>query len=144
MKMDEAKRRLAQARSTFGKKAVRDVLKAGLKKARANSKGTVTYAQMRKEDHPYAKRHAFNLHPLEIINYHEGNFYRGWMSYESTSNLGRISGKVINDSEVANYMRDGTKYMKLRPIKQAVEEEMEFSALEAEIKMANAIEQRFL
>ena len=143
MTIGQAKRSLAGAYNRAGKEAVANVLKAGLKAARKDSSGTLSCAQMRKEDHPYARRHGRPLRPAGIINKHRGVFYDAWLAFESTSASGEPSGRLMNDSDVTEFLDKGTKSMFRRPIKDNVEAEMDFAALEAEIEMSNKLEWYF-
>lgn len=94
-----------------------DVLDLGLDLARAASSGTLSYAEMARQDHPYAKRHRTVRQPGYIINRHTGEFYAGWRK-EGLS--------IINDSSHARFM-GGTSTMVARPIDAYIALQMEQS-----------------
>lgn len=91
-------------------------------RALSMSSGPASYAQMREADYPYAKRHGSALWPPEIINEHEGAFKRAWQARR----IDRFEAHIINDSPVADWLDQGTRYMVRRPIVEAVEAITEF------------------
>lgn len=77
------------------------------------SSGTLSYADLAKMDHPYAKRHGEPRLNPSIINAHtEGGFRDSWrIRYESDGSI-----TVYNDSPHASFLEDGTPKMFRRPI----------------------------
>lgn len=76
------------------------------------SSGTMSYAEQRKLDHPFAKRHGTPLTPAWLVNRHNGDFYLGWKMREGM--WGEAEGystppTVYNDSKVASFLeqKDG-------------------------------------
>lgn len=102
-----------------GSLVVDELVERGVQIARERSSGTASEAQLRREDHPYARRHGAPRRDPSIINRHRGVFYAAWRSVSAFS-----AGQIINDSDVANFMRDGTTYMFERPVGVAVEEDL--------------------
>lgn len=89
------------------------------------SSGKKTLAQMRKDDHPYAKRHGSTgsfvvdetgEYPPGTINEQSGQFKGAWQSGKT----GELSGSVKNDSEHAGYLISGKGSMIVRPVEEAV------------------------
>lgn len=89
------------------------------------SSGKKTLAQMRKDDHPYAKRHGSTgsfvvdetgEYPPGVINEQSGQFKGAWQS----GRTGELSGSVTNDSEHAGYLISGKGSMIVRPVEEAV------------------------
>lgn len=98
------------------KRAERDGLRkaviAGKRQAQKQSSGRASYAQLRAEDHPYARRHGMAKRDPAIINKHRGLFYIGW-AYELGAD--GLSARIVNRSDVADFM-GGTDKMLPRPI----------------------------
>lgn len=84
------------------------------------SSGTATEADLRREDHPYARRHGTAKREPGIINTRSGRFRRAWRSRRpQRAGHGRIVSRVRNYDPKARYMF-GTKLMLPRPIIQRV------------------------
>lgn len=100
--------------------ALGDVLDAGLDFARQQSSGDLSYADMRKQDYPYAKRHGTARQPAGVVNKHTGQFYDAW----DADKPGRA---LNNDSEHGDFLRAkkrGKGTMLDRPIEDEVEDFM--------------------
>ena len=90
-------------------------------------------------DHPYAVRHGKPLLPPEIINTQSGEFKAAWYmdAPRSTDGGKTISGSVINDSEVADYLEFGTKKMFARPLPTVV---MDFTFKQLETRLQKSLD----
>lgn len=87
------------------------------------SSGTKTLSDRRKADYPFAKRHGAPKWVPWMINRGTGEFYADWHIQK-----GQVSGDgtlVVNYSEVASYLKDGTKYAFSRPLDEKVLERMD-------------------
>lgn len=119
MTIKQARQQLRYAQMGI-KRAERDGIRkaviAGRNQARKQSSGTASYAQLRKEDHPYATRHGMAKRDPAIINKHRGLFYVGW-AYELGAD--GLSARIVNRSDAADFM-GGTDKMLPRPIEQEV------------------------
>lgn len=91
--------------------------------------GNLSYADLRAADYPYAKRHPKTLG--DFVNKHRGVFWDAWQ---------RSGDRVLNDSEVADFIKHGTKNMHARDIDELVEAEAEIRGQ----KLAEAIVRRAL
>ena len=85
------------------------------------SSGELTEADLRQMDHPYARRHPDPLLNPAIINDHTGEFKEHWKQPEVMNVGDDLAGRIINDSAVADYLRDGTEAMHDRPIEPELE-----------------------
>jgi len=92
--------------------AVAEIAEIGAEDGRARSDGGMSYAEMRRLDHPKARRHGRPRTDMGVINRHRGVFYAAW---RSTRN------QVINDSDVADFIQYGTQFMFESPISMLVE-----------------------
>jgi hypothetical protein len=110
--------------------ALNELLVQGQDIAINRSSGTKTLAEMRRDDHPYAKRHALSgldalyaggEYPPGVINSQSGQFVGGWQITKS----GNLSGSVINDTEHAKYLVSGAGSMIVRPVEEAVSWDIE-------------------
>lgn len=110
---------LVQEVEQGGERVVEELTDRGVQIARQRSSGTASPAQLRREDHPYARRHGAPRRDPAIINRNRGVFFAAWRS--ATSGL---TGQIINDSDVADFLRDGTRLMFERPVGVAVEEDL--------------------
>ena len=80
------------------------------------SSGTATEADLRREDHPYARRHGTARRDPSLINARSGRFRRAWRSRRpQRAGRGRVVSRVRNFDPKARYMF-GTKLMLPRPI----------------------------
>jgi hypothetical protein len=131
MTIEQAKKKIQKEYVWAGKKAIAHLLTVGLRAAKSWSLGPVTYAMMRKEDYPYAKRHGSPKRDPRRINTHTGAFLRGWFTSKVSSDRD-IGGAVINDTEVADYLKNGTRFMVPRPVNEPVEEAMQKAMPQAE------------
>lgn len=75
------------------------------------SSGDITTAQLRREDHPYAKRHGAPRRDPSRINTQTGSFRSMWRAVGTA-----IGGQVLNDSRVADWLEQGTDTMFARPV----------------------------
>lgn len=110
--------------------AVDRALKRGLIEARIASSGPLTGRQRRQADYPYATRHgaqgktsAMPGGTPAIVNVGRGVFRRGWqIDPPRVSDGGNVvTGRLMNLTDVADYLQYGTKKMVARPIKPLLE-----------------------
>lgn len=90
-----------------------------LDEARRRSSGPFSSAELAAADHPYARRHggAFSgAYPPGTINVQRGAFLSGW-----EMDIGPDSARVSNQTEVADFLKDGTRFMVPRPVGDEVE-----------------------
>ena len=119
--LDQAARELKKFSQRVEKgiiKANGQTAKVGLKEAIKQSSGRKTAAQMRKADHPYAKRHGQPLWDPSTINVGKGSFKRDW-HVQDGGNL-RNGIAIVNYNPVAKFLADGTKKMFARPLEAKV------------------------
>ena len=105
--------------------AVNETTTKGLAEAQVMSQGPNSLGALAREDHPYAKRHGFPLRNPAIINEQTGKFLRDWKREDATAVSDSIEGSILNENPVADYLKDGTKFMFARPIDQVVSAKME-------------------
>ena len=98
---------------------------AGLQAARKWSKGNLTYRDMRKEDHPYAARHAFALRDPTMINTHRGVFLAAWKTTPAKGSAFAMQATIENASPFADLLDKGTRFMHKRPVRTRVEKAVE-------------------
>ena len=98
----------------------------GLSEAIKLSSGNVSIGQLISLDHPYAKRHGMSLLPSDQINEQTGEFISKWVQQEPELNDNTITGSVLNDSNIADYLTqpngNSKSTMVIRPIDKTVEE----------------------
>ena len=113
---------LANDIETAMRKAMNEALRDVCGEALAMSSGTLSYADLRAMDHPYAVRHGSTIVDPSIINKHRGDFYDHWREGQALQVSDGVEGRVINDSDVADFLRLGTSKMVPRPIQEALED----------------------
>ena len=69
-----------------------------------HSSGTLTYADMRRMDHPYAKRHGTALVYAAVLNAHERQIADGWKIVGPRAERSRIVTKIGVSGEHARYI----------------------------------------
>lgn len=87
------------------------------------SSGTRSTAELSRKplDHPFARRHgAPKLDPGEI-NVQSGRFKGAWQRPEVTRFGDEIGARILNDSDVADWLRDGNRTTFPRPIGEETE-----------------------
>lgn len=103
-------------------------------KAREYSSGTVSSAQLRAEDHPYARRHGNPQRRPDLINRQSGQFVSAWAHDPAEAEGDEISSSVFNVAPHARYLFDldasdfpdgGTERMFGRPVPERVASELE-------------------
>lgn len=80
------------------------------------SSGPYSQPQLDAMDNPYAKRHGRPLLDPGRINVQTGAFRREWRDPETMRSGDGYSSRILNDSDVADFLRLGTRYMFSRPI----------------------------
>ena len=92
---------------------------ATLKEAKAQavlfSSGTLSTATLRRMGHPYAVRNPTAPDPGKI-NVQTGVFRAAFTSSPPSASGGGITSSVINNSKVAGYLANGTRFMIARPL----------------------------
>lgn len=79
------------------------------------SSGALSTAELRRRDHPYARRHGSATEDPQILNSQSGDFRRAWRASAVTRRVGKLTGTVRNTDRKAKYMR-GTEKMLPRPV----------------------------
>jgi len=79
------------------------------------SSGTISTAELRRRDHPYAVRHGTAKEDPEVINEQEGRFKRRWQTRRPIKTGTRLEGRLRNTDPKAKHMH-GTDVMLPRPI----------------------------
>lgn len=102
-----------------------DVATSGLLAAVVvRSSGPYSLAELRRKDHPYAKRHGSPLLDPGRVNAQTGKFRASWGS----RSLGALHKQVVNTDPVSEYLvtKDGrgTKYMFHRGVDAAAQEDL--------------------
>lgn len=92
--------------------------KEALKIAKKQSSGSVSTAQLIKEDHPFAKRHGSPKRDPSTINVQSGAFRAEW--HIQNGNSLDDGPAVVNYSRVARFLQEGTASMFARPIEAVV------------------------
>lgn len=121
-----AEQGIAEARKAVKAKvqqAHSETLKRGVEIAQKESSGPLTTAMLRKLGHPYAKRLPAQASD-SVINEQTGAFKRDWRAVPGQWSGKRLEGKIINANRVADFLKDGTKLMRLRPIDAEVERQL--------------------
>jgi hypothetical protein len=93
----------------------------GLVEAQVMSQGPNSLGALAREDHPYAKRHGFPLRDPAIINEQTGAFLRDWKEDPVAVIGDTVQGAILNFNPVADYLKNGTKFMFQRPIDEEIE-----------------------
>jgi hypothetical protein len=83
------------------------------------SSGTLTESDLRRLDHPYARRHGTAKKDPSIINVRSGRFKRSWSALNPRLRARRVTSRVRNRDPKARFMF-GTELMLPRPIVQRV------------------------
>ena len=107
--------------------------------AKERSSGTRSLAWLRKNDHPYAKRHPSPLLDLGEINEQSGRFKAAWENPIFTFAGVASSASIANNSPVANFLKFGTRTMHRRPIE---EETAEYARERTERAIEDALKRR--
>lgn len=118
--------------------------------ARQLSSGRLSLAELRRRDHPHAKRHGplgnvggmFQGNPA-FVNKHRGEFYDAWKTDEPKVNVGTISAKLVNDSDVADWIQFGTTTMAPRTITTVLTERAEFYGEQEVNRAVKALETKY-
>ncbi len=111
----ELRRRIPKLKELHSK-AMDEIASYGMKQAIKRSSGPYSMADLRKRDHPYAKRHGSPKLDPSRINVQSGAFRESW--YAVRTPKGRA---IINENKVADYLVLGTETMFARPIDKAIE-----------------------
>lgn len=76
------------------------------------SSGTLSYADLARMDHPYAKRHGTPRLDPSMINTHTDQFRQSWKTrHESDGSI-----TIYNDAPYAQFLMTGTPTMFRRPV----------------------------
>jgi hypothetical protein len=149
----QAARKLRDVQREIHREAVLAVQKAMRRvkvDARQLSSGTLSLADLRRRDHPYARRHGplGNVGAMPggdpaVVNRHRGQFYDAWQLYLPVISSPTISGKLVNASDVADYLQFGTKTMAPRTIAQALEGRARFYGEQEVSRAMRALETKY-
>lgn len=129
MRLDEAAyvvRVLADDLEAGALEAARDVAGRAYERARELSRGGYASRDLRRLDHPYARRHGSPKLDPAVVNYGRGVFFGGWrvrtpQRYANDT----IQGAVLNEAPQAPYLEGGTETMFPRPLMDRVVGELE-------------------
>lgn len=123
---------LAQAAESYPERlaaavvaAEQETLDDAERELKRRSEGTLTYAEMRRMGHPYARRDPQTPLDPAMLNTHSGELLRGYEMEEVTASEDGTFGSVFNNSEHAQWIMSGGQGNSLmieRPIVQAVED----------------------
>ena len=143
MSPDEAADRLekwsADLRTNLGT-AARANLADLLETARRHSSGPLSTAELRRRDHPYARRHGAPQEDPAAINRQSGAFLAAWESEGPDEDGDDLTVSVFNTDWKAPLLEAGTRFMFERPLPEAVEAEVEPRAAE---RVEKALEDSF-
>lgn len=92
-------------------------------KAKRYSSGPVKQKELRKRDHPFARRHPGPLLPPDIINEQTGDFKEDWKGTGPTKSASGFDLQVRNDNPVTEFF-GGTRFMWERPIEDRLRNEI--------------------
>lgn len=106
------------------------VASEGLTIARRRSSGPFTAADMRRLNHPFARRHARPGLDPSNINERTGRFRGGWQKRSSGN-----SAMIVNETAYADFLERGTRNMHARRVGEAVESELRSYVTNAETKV---------
>lgn len=105
------------------KSAVARAVNAAEREAKRMSSGPLTLADLRKRDHPYAKRHgplgkpsAMPKGTRSVINVQSGEFRADWMAGVPSVSGSTVKARLQNLNPVADFLQYGTEFMVRRPI----------------------------
>lgn len=93
-------------------------------RAKDRSTGGVSSKQLRREDHPYARRHGRARRDSSIINRQSGRFIAAWSLRGVMPSADGATGTVENTAPYAEFLAGGTRFMFARPLTQSVEREL--------------------
>ena len=117
--------------NTAGARVANLAVRQGREFAKARSSGPMTEAQRRAADYPYASRHgrfgklsAITGGDPSIINVGRGRFRGEWRVQDASATTLPIRASLVNNSDVAEFLVGGTRFMIVRPIDAATEEIM--------------------
>lgn len=87
------------------------------------SSGSLTPADLRRMDHPYAKRHGTPKLNPGIINAQSGDFRGAWeRDAVKPARDGLTSGIFNTDPKAEKWLQPGTKFMVARPVDAEIED----------------------
>ncbi|WP_395089293.1 hypothetical protein [Armatimonas sp.] len=79
------------------------------------SSGGLSTAELRRRDHPYARRHGTAREDPKVINEQTGKFKRSWRATRPTRTGNLLRSRIRNTDPKAKFMH-GTETMVPRPI----------------------------
>jgi len=113
----ERLRRIASAIVAESLKAETETIRELAKRAVKITSGPLSTAELRKRDHPYARRHGRITRASPwLINRQSGALVADWTTGLPVLQGGRIHSYVMNNNEVIGYLTDGTSKMLPRHI----------------------------
>jgi hypothetical protein len=118
-----ALRRRAIGLEAAVREAEKQSAEEALKIARFYSTGLFSLGRLRELKHPYRKGASPPADPA-MINYHAGRFYRGWKVRPPRKSGGGLVTKLVNDSPMARFLLEGTRFMIARPILARIRERL--------------------
>lgn len=106
-------RRLSDAFREHCRQAVEEIQAAVLEEAVQLSSGTATPQQLRRDDHPYARRHGRIRAPYHhaLINRQSGAFAARWRKEPAEETAGGFEAAVVNDDPKGPWLTEGTPLM---------------------------------
>ncbi|WP_395137827.1 hypothetical protein, partial [Armatimonas sp.] len=77
------------------------------REALSSSSGPLTRGDLRRMDHPFARRHETALADPEIINSGNGDFVRAWSTSAVSATTDGTEAELTNDSQSAHWLSRG-------------------------------------
>ncbi len=77
------------------------------REALASSSGPLTRRDLRRMDHPFARRHGEALEDPEVINQGKGDFVRAWSTSSVSASGEGTEADLTNDSQSAHWLSRG-------------------------------------
>ena len=105
------------------------------------SSGTLTTATLRRAGHPFAVRAPNSAYDPGLINSQSKVFRSSFLAVNPMAAFGEIVSSVLNNSAVAGYLANGTRFMIARPLAVKVQAAVRVRRL---ARTAEAIRSAFL
>lgn len=133
-----AARKFERKAVTLQRESVRAVEKTaalGVEYGQKASQGGFSLQELARAGHPYSVRRPQAAYNAALINYHNGEFFRGFRQTPVLSFGGGLKSGVVNSSDVAGYLmgRDRPRSrMRRRPVDDLVTEQLrpDFAAIQ--------------
>jgi len=112
------------------KRGIDNATSQGVAIAIKNMSGPYSQAMLTAMGHPYAVRHrgkvtGVALLPKIPVNVQTGKVRADWKTTPAEAQGDEIVGTLKNENPIIDYLQDGTNKMIPRPIREAIEEELQ-------------------